>query len=228
MLDVLVFDISKRRVSCSTDEEFSGKVSVKYQTTVPCHQSADGKNDIGEKANMIRLPKAYEHLLEMERRNVGGSRAVIVNTEPYHKPQLESVIPNRQLLDWIHLFEWGQKQQLLEQIEDRCRHLEEKPALKKEEIESLYVHILYVLFTAFHKKGLAVYEAFQSRDLIDPCIPIRTISQLRAWSHKIVAIGVLQRGYRGNGIFEPFVPIEIVQKGDGDVIVGLYSAAKNG
>lgn len=68
--------------------------------------------------------------------------------------------------------------------------MEQKSGFCKEDLESMHTSILFLLFSVFHKKGLSVYDAFPSKQLIDTTTNIRTMEQLRTWMYKVISQGI--------------------------------------
>ncbi|MGF7029934.1 two-component system response regulator YesN [Paenibacillus mucilaginosus] len=148
---------------------------------------------VGERTELLRLPAGFQDLLEMERVNVSASGTVLMRADapaagkPTGGDRIASPVP---VADWVLLFEHGRAAELIGGIEERCSVLESRGSLSKEELDCLYASVLYTLFTAFHKKGLSVYDAFGRRDLIDPASGIRSFSQFRLWAGKVVGAGM--------------------------------------
>ncbi|WP_426448370.1 response regulator transcription factor [Paenibacillus sp. S-38] len=147
---------------------------------------------VGERTELLQLPGIFQDLLEMERVNVSASGTVQMKADAPaagEPPGGGRTAPPVPVADWVLLFEHGRTAELIGGIEERCAALENRGSLSKEELECLYAGVLYTLFTAFHKKGLSVYDAFGRRDLIDPVSGIRSFSQLLQWAGRAVSTG---------------------------------------
>ncbi|MCZ8518449.1 MULTISPECIES: response regulator transcription factor [Paenibacillus] len=146
---------------------------------------------IGEVVRISGLPGMFRELLEMERANVSTPGTVQLKEElPAQKAPCEFAASPNPVADWVLLFEHGRRAELIGGIEERCAALEKKEHVSKEEIECLYASVLYTLYTAFHKKGLSVYEASGLRDLIDPAAGSRNAAHIRQWACRSVAAGL--------------------------------------
>lgn len=146
---------------------------------------------IGETTNIAGISGMYSDLLAMERNNVSASNKVILADEQL-QARLFSNSPaaSYPVMDWIMLFELGRKEELLEQMTERCTYMEQTGRLCKEDLESMHTSILFLLFSVFHKKGLSVHDAFPSKQLVDSTTNIRTLEQFRTWVHKVISQGI--------------------------------------
>ncbi|WP_373231932.1 response regulator [Cohnella sp.] len=141
---------------------------------------------IGESTKIAGIPQMYRDLLAMERNNVTASNKVL-SADEYSMPFTDFSAESYPIMDWIMQFELGRIGELLEQIMERCAYMEQKDGLYKEELESLRTSVLFLLFSVFHKKGLSVYDAFPSKQLVDGSVTLRTLTQFRTWMDKVIS-----------------------------------------
>jgi two-component system response regulator YesN len=139
---------------------------------------------IGESVEISSLAAVYRRLLHAERNSVSNSAQVVrLDERPFETRGGFSLYP---VTRWQAMLESGNGETLQAEILGELNELGRKEKLNAETIEALYHTLVHLVYTAAHKKGIAVSDIFADRNWL--VIPITTgsISHLSGWCKKVI------------------------------------------
>ncbi|MFK7693043.1 response regulator [Paenibacillus sp. HJGM_3] len=151
-----------------------------FYCTVSCY--------IGHAVPFHELTEVYHRLIELEQENLSPSLSIQRLDQPSpqgSKPKHPHAIP---WSDWVVLFETGNKAELFKRLDQLFAEMQEAQA-DTESASALYHALLYMIYHVAHKNGLSVREWSGLRERSGELTAIRSISQLKIWSEKLIETG---------------------------------------
>ena len=141
---------------------------------------------IGEPVLIDKLEENYYSLMELERNNVKETNAVIFQSR-FNIPQ--TVYPQTPVFSkWQLLFELGKREILMEEV-DKYFRVNIDELVNPEVLESFYFGFLHMIYSAIHKKNVAVEEIYDIGILHDFSI-IKSYLSLQKRIKEIVVQGL--------------------------------------
>lgn len=156
---------------------FADACSRYFYCTVSCY--------IGHAATFHKLTEIVHRLIEQEQENLSHPRSVQQLNEPVSQSDSKRHPHAIPWSDWVVLFETGKKPELLKRLDQLFTDMQEAQA-DTESASALYHALVYMIYHVAHKNGLSVKEWSGLRDRSGELAAIRSISQLKVWSERLL------------------------------------------
>ncbi|MGG1555769.1 response regulator transcription factor [Paenibacillus ferrarius] len=151
-----------------------------FYCTVSCY--------IGHTVSIPTLTEVVHRLIELEQENLSSPLSVQQLKQPLPQGSKQKSPLSIPWSDWVVLFESGNKEELLKRLHQLFADMQETQA-DTETASALYHALTYMIYHVAHKNGLSVKEWSGLRERSGELAAIRSISQLKAWSEKLIDTG---------------------------------------
>ncbi|RAU92600.1 response regulator [Paenibacillus sp. YN15] len=148
-----------------------------FYCTVSCY--------IGPAVPLHKLTEICHRLIEREQENLSQPLSIQQLDEPVSQADTRKHPHAIPWSDWVVLFETGNKSELLKRLDQLFADMQEAQA-NTESASALYHALIYMIYHVAHKHGLSVKEWSGLRDRGGELAAIRSISQLKIWSERLL------------------------------------------
>lgn len=140
---------------------------------------------IGEPAEMLWLTDVYRRLLRVASESVSGS-AQVVRLDEERPAETRGGYGLFPVARWQAMMEAGNGEALQAEVLGEVNELGRTGKLNAETIDMLYHTLIYLVYTAAHKKGVAVSAIFPDPHLLAIPSTTRSIRHLSDWCEKVL------------------------------------------
>lgn len=138
---------------------------------------------IGDTAEVQNIRNSVHALLELERMNVSGTCAVLMERD--HSRKLEShTAPQIDFSEWLLLLESGKRTELSLRIDECFDHMQERK-VDYTSMSSFYFGYMNMLFQWFHKKTVMITDVFAKGEWDIPESTLKSLTRMRSWTHQL-------------------------------------------